>query len=83
MEVAEYCIEINKQTKLNSENEEIKTLFELFKNDFKEFLEKVNEPNTQLKYSPIFSKFNSASENFLFAKKKSVLSNAFNPSLYN
>jgi hypothetical protein len=58
MEVAEYCIEINKQTKLNSENEEIKALFELFKNDFKEFLEKVNEPNTTLRYSPVFSKFN-------------------------
>ncbi|WP_194767097.1 hypothetical protein [Tamlana sp. I1] len=58
MEVAEYCIELNKQTKLNSDNEETKALFELFKTDFKGFLGKVNEPNTSLRYSPIFSKFN-------------------------
>lgn len=57
-EIGEYCIEINKQIKVNSEKEEVKSLFELFKSDFKAFLEKVNEPNTQLRYSPIFSEFN-------------------------
>lgn len=57
-EIGEYCIETNKQIKANSQNEEIKSLFELFKNDIRAFLEKVNEPNTQLMYSPIFSEFN-------------------------
>ena len=57
-EIGEYCNETNKQIKVNSEKEEIKSLFELFKSDFKAFLEKVNEPNTQLRYSPIFSEFN-------------------------
>ena len=57
-EIGEYCNETNKQIKVNSEKEEIKSLFELFKSDFIAFLEKVNEPNTQLRYSPIFSEFN-------------------------
>lgn len=58
MAIREYCVKINKEIKSNSEKEEIKSLFMLFKNDFEVFLEKVNEPNTQLRYSPIFSKFN-------------------------
>lgn len=57
-EIGEYCNETNKQIKVSSEKQEIKSLFELFKSDFKAFLEKVNEPNTQLRYSPIFSEFN-------------------------
>ncbi|WP_159090902.1 hypothetical protein [Aquimarina aquimarini] len=57
-EVAEYCIQINKEIKVKSEKEEVENLFELFQNDFKEFLEKVNESNTELRYKPIFSKFN-------------------------
>lgn len=57
-EVGEYCIQINKEIKVKSEKEEVEDLFELFQNDFKEFLEKVNEPNTELKYKPIFAKFN-------------------------
>lgn len=57
-EVGEYCIQINKEIKVKSEKEEVEDLFELFQNDFKEFLEKVNEPNTELRYKPIFAKFN-------------------------
>lgn len=57
-EIGEYCININKQIKTDSENEKIKSLFELFKSDIKKFLEKINEPDSQLRYSPIFSKFN-------------------------
>jgi hypothetical protein len=57
-EVGEHCLEVNKQIKRNSENAEIESLFELFKTNIVEFLEKVNEPNTQLRYSPVFSKFN-------------------------
>lgn len=57
-EVGEYCIQINKEIKVKSEKEEVEDLFELFQNDFKEFMEKVNEPNTELRYKPIFAKFN-------------------------
>ncbi len=57
-EVAEYCIQINKEIKVKSEKEEVENLFELFQNNFKEFLEKVNAPNTELRYKPIFAKFN-------------------------
>jgi hypothetical protein len=57
-EVGEHCLEVNKQIQRDSENAEIESLFELFKTNVVEFLEKVNEPNTQLRYSPIFSKFN-------------------------
>jgi len=57
-EVGEYCLEVNKQVKKDSENAEIESLFELFKTNIVEFLEKVNEPNTQLRYTPVFSKFN-------------------------
>lgn len=57
-EVGEYCIQINKEIKVKSEKEEVEDLFELFQNDFKEFLEKVNEPNTELRYKPIFAKLN-------------------------
>ncbi|TAI48882.1 hypothetical protein [Flagellimonas allohymeniacidonis] len=57
-EVAEYCIQINKEIKVKSEKEEVENLFELFQNNFKEFLEKVNESNTELRYKPIFAKFN-------------------------
>ncbi len=57
-EVGEYCILINKEIKVKSEKEEVENLFELFQNNFKEFLEKVNEPNTELRYKPIFAKFN-------------------------
>lgn len=57
-EVGEYCLGVNKQVKKDSENAEIESLFELFKTNIVEFLEKVNEPNTQLRYTPVFSKFN-------------------------
>jgi hypothetical protein len=57
-EIGEYCREINNQIKVNSEKEEIKSLFELFKSDFKAFLEKVNEHDSHLRYLPVFSEFN-------------------------
>lgn len=56
-EIGEYCLQINNKTKNQSEKEELRSLFELYKTNFKEFLEKVSEPNSQLKYTPIFSKF--------------------------
>lgn len=56
--VGEHCLEVNKLIQRDSENAEIESLFELFKTDIIKFLEKVNKPNTQLRYSPIFSKFN-------------------------
>lgn len=57
-EIGEYCIQTNKEIKLKSENEQVENLFKLFQSDFKEFLEKVNEPNTELRFKPIFAKFN-------------------------
>ncbi|PQB07303.1 hypothetical protein BST83_09150 [Polaribacter filamentus] len=71
-EIGEYCIEVNKKIKAQSEKEELESLFELFKSDFKAFLEKVNEPNTQLRYSPIFSKFNFIKFWSIFKKAKNT-----------
>lgn len=57
-DIGEHCLEVNRQIKKETEDAEIESLFELFKTNILEFLEKVNEPNTRLRYSPVFSKFN-------------------------
>lgn len=71
-EIGDYCLEVNRQIKKDSEDAEIESLFELFKTNIVEFLEKVNKPNTQLRYSPVFSKFNFNKFWSVFKKSKNT-----------
>ncbi len=71
-EIADFCLDVNKQTKLDTENSEVTSLFELFKINIVGFLKKISEPDTQLRYSPIFSKFNFNKFWTIFRKAKNT-----------
>lgn len=57
-DIRNYCLEINFKTKTKIEDEEIESLFELFKNDMEEFCAKINDTNSLFNYSPVFIRFN-------------------------
>ena len=57
-EIEAYCLKVNEKIQRQNENEEIKNLYDLFKNDWKAFVEKLSDQNNSLRDYPIYSKFN-------------------------
>ncbi|HEX8269077.1 MAG TPA: P-loop NTPase fold protein [Flavobacterium sp.] len=55
--IVDYCLEVNDRIKTLQFEQEISELFQLAKTDFGAFLETIQESNTEIYYTPVFSKF--------------------------
>lgn len=57
-EIVDYCIEINNGIQKVIEEKKVNDVFEMFSQNFDEFLEKIQEPNNDFLFTPYLSTFN-------------------------
>ncbi|OOV29729.1 hypothetical protein BXU11_07620 [Flavobacterium sp. LM5] len=56
-EIVDHCILINESVKKENQSDELESIFTLFKTDFAQFMEEIQDSSNELYFTPFFSNF--------------------------
>lgn len=56
-EIAQYCTSVNEEIQKNEHTSELELLFNLYKNDFEQFIENIDDSSVEINFTPFFSRF--------------------------